>query len=131
VKVKCPGPSKKKRPGACENEGKSKTRLQILPCVSAAGRSRLNIVQKSFGVIFAQSLSGNAKLGCLADMGRSTEVEIEPGGSLPEGWAALAGHLALKVRSERGKAGDVAGAARVVARRAEMSVKVFMVVVDG
>jgi hypothetical protein len=122
---------KTKRPGACRNEGKSKTRLQILPCVAAAGRSRLKIVQKSFGVTFAQSLCGNAILGCLADMGRSTEVEIEPEGSFPEGWTALGGHLGLRVRPRRGKAGDVAGAARVVARRAEMSVKVFMVVVVG
>jgi hypothetical protein len=64
-------------------------------------------------------------------MGTRVEVEMLPLGNLPSGCAGFAGHLAkflrtLSVRGEMSLGANVAGAAKVVARKTESNVKVFM-----
>ena len=64
-------------------------------------------------------------------MGTKAEVEMLPLGSLPSGCAGFAGHLAkflstLSVRGEMSFGANVAGGARIVARKAESNTKVFM-----
>ena len=93
------------------------------------------MVQKSPGVIFAQSLLGYAVVGFLALMGTSAEVEMEPFGSLPSGWARLAGHFGVRSFASRPRVrvsrdagmADVVGAAEATASKAEKNVKALMV----
>lgn len=130
VKVNWPEPKNVKRPGAWKEEGRSKTRLQIFPWVSATGRSRLKIVQMSLGVTFAISVAAKLFLGRLELMGTRTEVEMEPFGSLPSGCAGLEGHcwegfLWLKKRSSVAPR-HAAGAARAVERKAIVRMRSFM-----
>lgn len=99
---------------------------------------RLKTVQKSPGVIFAHSLLGYAVFGFFALMGTRAEVETLLAGSLPSGWALLAGHLGVRslesrpsVRASRGaEVTGVVGAARATARIAGSIVNAFMMRFD-
>ena len=93
------------------------------------------MVQKSPGVIFAQSLFGYAVVGFFALIGTRADVEIEPFGSLPSGWAEFAGHFGVRTLPRRSRVrasndADVArvvGAAKAVTNNVDSTVKVFMV----
>jgi hypothetical protein len=115
VKVKWPGPVNAYRPGV---EGKSKTRLQILPWTALESSSRLKMVHMSLGVTVAHDVAGYAVSGCLELMGTRREVEMEPEGRKPEGWAGLAGHLGWK--NVRLRMEDAVGAARTEPARTEI-----------